>query len=47
MKVLLVDDNEEITEVVSFYLESIDIPCTVIRPGREALKIIKMNMNSI
>ena len=41
MKILVVDDNKEITEAVSFYLDSIDISCTVTNDGREALQIIR------
>ena len=41
MKILVVDDNKEITEAVSFYLDSIDIACTVTNDGREALQIIR------
>ncbi len=41
MKILVVDDNKEITEAVSFYLDTIDISCTVTNDGREALKMIK------
>lgn len=41
MKILVVDDNKEITEAVSFYLDSVDISCSVTNDGREALKIIK------
>lgn len=41
MKILVVDDNKEITEAVSFYLNSIDISGTVTNDGREALQIIR------
>ena len=41
MKILVVDDNKEITEAVSFYLDSVDISCTVTNDGREALQIIR------
>ena len=41
MKILVVDDKKEITEAVSFYLDSIDIACTVTNDGREALQIIR------
>jgi CheY-like chemotaxis protein len=41
MKILLVDDNREITDAVIFYLESLNIPCTVTNDGREGLRKIK------
>jgi CheY-like chemotaxis protein len=43
MKVLLVDDNKEITEAVSFFLESQydDISCIVVNEGRKAFQEIK------
>jgi CheY-like chemotaxis protein len=41
MKVLLVDDNKGITDAVSFYLQSVDISCTIITDGREGLETIK------
>jgi two-component system aerobic respiration control sensor histidine kinase ArcB len=43
MKVLLVDDSKEITEVISFFLESQynDVSCIVINEGRKAFQEIK------
>ncbi len=41
MEVLIVDDNKEITEMVSFFLDSNDISCKVVHEGREALERIK------
>jgi two-component system OmpR family response regulator len=41
MKVLIVDDNKEITEAVSFILEDMDISCTIISDGKEGLNVIK------
>lgn len=41
MQILLVDDNKEITEMVSFYLESLgDVECTAVNSGKECLDII-------
>ncbi len=40
MKILLIDDNKEITDAVSFYLEADEVFCTIINNGREGLKII-------
>jgi CheY-like chemotaxis protein len=42
MKLLLVDDNEEITEVISFYC-SINVDCMVVNDGKEGLEIIRKN----
>jgi CheY-like chemotaxis protein len=41
MKVLVVDDNEEITEAVSFVLEDMGISCTIISDGKQGLDVIK------
>jgi CheY-like chemotaxis protein len=41
MKILVVDDNKEITEALSFYLDTIGISCTVTNDGQEALQIIR------
>lgn len=43
MKLLLVDDNEEITEVISFYCSSINVDCMVVNDGKEGLEIIRKN----
>jgi CheY-like chemotaxis protein len=42
MKVLVIDDNKEITEMLLFYLESLgDIECKVVNDGKEGLNMIK------
>ncbi len=41
MKILLIDDNKEITEMVSFFLDSSDISCKVVHDGREAMERIR------
>jgi two-component system OmpR family response regulator len=41
IKILLIDDNREITDAVTFYLDCLDIPCTVTNDGREGLRKIK------
>ena len=42
MNVLIVDDNKEITDMLSFYLEALDgFNCTVVNDGNEGLKAIK------
>ena len=41
MRILVVDDNTEITNMLSFYLEGQDnVECTVVNDGREALDSI-------
>ncbi len=37
----MIDDNKEITEMISFFLDSQDISCCVINDGIEGLKQIK------
>jgi CheY-like chemotaxis protein len=41
MKILLVDDNAEITEMVSFYLQSNGAECKVANTGRGGLEEIR------
>ena len=41
MDVLVIDDNKEITEMISFFLDSQDISCDVINDGIEGLKQIQ------
>jgi CheY-like chemotaxis protein len=41
MRILVIDDNKEITDAVSFYFDSIDISYVVANDGREGLQIIK------
>ena len=42
MRVLVIDDNKEITDMLSFYLESLDgYECEVINDGKEGLQAIK------
>lgn len=41
MDVLLIDDNKEITEMISFFLDSQDIACDVENEGANALEKIK------
>jgi CheY-like chemotaxis protein len=43
MKLLLVDDNEKITEVISFYCSSINVDCMVVNDGKEGVEIIRKN----
>jgi CheY-like chemotaxis protein len=41
MKVLVIDDNINNTEVVSFFLEANEIECNIITNGRDGLEAIK------
>jgi len=41
MKVLVIDDNIEITDMLSFYLEGAGYECKVLNDGREGLQAIK------
>ena len=41
MRILLVDDNKDITEIISFYCQSEDIDCNVINQGKKALDSIR------
>jgi CheY-like chemotaxis protein len=41
MEILLIDDNKEITEMMSFFLDSQDIGCDVENDGIKALEKIK------
>jgi|SRR4051812_16428064 two-component system OmpR family response regulator len=41
MGILLIDDNKEVTEMVSFFLESEDISCEVANDGKKGLEKIK------
>ena len=39
MRVLIIDDNEDVTEAVSDYLESIGDSCTSLNDGKQGLKL--------
>jgi two-component system, OmpR family, response regulator len=41
MKVLIIDDNTEITDILSFYLENEGYECKVINHGKDGLQAIK------
>jgi len=45
MKVLIVDDNEEITEAVSFLLEEMNVSSTVLSDGKQGLDMIKQRQD--
>ena len=41
MKLLVIDDSKEITDMISFYLESQGITCRVVNDGKEGLELIR------
>lgn len=43
MKILIVDDNEQITKMLSTFLELKEHQCTIANDGNEGLKQIKAN----
>jgi CheY-like chemotaxis protein len=45
MKVLIVDDNEEIIEVVTFLLEEMSVSSTVVSDGKQGLDMIKRHQD--
>lgn len=47
MKVLVVDDNKEITEMSHFYCKSIKVNCMVVNDGKEGLEVIRKKMSLI
>jgi len=47
LKILIVDDNEQITKMLSTFLELKEQSCTVSNDGKEGLKIIKENMHDV
>jgi len=41
MRVLIIDDSEDVTEAISDYLESIGDSCRCLNDGKEGLEVIK------
>ena len=41
MKCLLIDGNKDVTDAISFFFESENIPCTIVNDGRSGLDTIK------
>ncbi len=41
MKILVIDDNKEITDAISFYFDSVDISAVITNNGRDGLQMIK------
>ena len=46
MRVLIIDDNEDVTEAISDYLESIGDSCTCLKDGKQGLEVIKKEGNN-
>ena len=47
MKILIVDDNEQITKMLTTFLELKQHICTVANDGKEGLELIKENNNDV
>jgi len=47
LKILIVDDNEQITKMLTTFLELNDHECTVANEGSEGLKIIKEGSHDV
>jgi CheY-like chemotaxis protein len=43
MKLLVVDDSKDITDVIMFYCDSKGLDCTVLNTGSNGLKVIRNN----
>lgn len=43
MKLLVIDDSKDITDVISFYCDSKGLDCTVVNAGHKGLDIIRNN----
>ncbi len=47
LKILIIDDNEQITKMLSTFLELKEQECTVANDGKEGLDIIKENRHDV
>jgi len=47
LKILIIDDNEQITKMLTTFLELKEHECTVANDGREGLNIIKENRHDV
>jgi len=47
LEILIVDDNEQITKMLSTFLELKDHKCTVANDGKEGLELIKENRHDV
>ena len=45
MKLLVVDDSKDITDVLMVYCESKGVECTVVNAGNDGLEVIRNNSN--
>lgn len=43
LNVLIIDDNEQITKMISSFLDMSNHDCTVVNEGKEGLELIKTN----
>lgn len=43
MNVLVIDDNEQITKMISSFMDMSNHDCTVVNEGKEGLELIKTN----
>ena len=43
LKVLVIDDNEQITKLISSFLDLSNHDCTIVNDGKEGLELIKTN----
>ena len=43
LEVLIIDDNEQITKMISSFLDMSNHECTVVNDGKEGLELIKTN----
>jgi len=47
LKILIIDDNEQITKMLTTFLELKDQECTVANDGKEGLELIKANEHDV
>lgn len=47
LEILIVDDNEQITKMLTTFLELKDHKCTVANDGKEGLELIKENRHDV
>ena len=47
LKILIVDDNEQITKMLTTFLELKQHMCTIANDGKEGLELIKENNNDV
>jgi len=47
LKILIIDDNEQITKMLTTFLELKDQECTVANDGEDGLKLIKANEHDV